>query len=578
MKSLLLTFLIAPLLIGCQDTHPIKAKIAQSPKTFCNPVNLNYRFMKIDGGEGIREAADPVVVSFKDKYYLFASKSSGYWYSEDFTDWKHVFITDSVLPIEDYAPGLFIHKDHLYYVGSTHGKGMLYRSAAPETGVWEPVKEIWSYWDPAFYVEGDNLYMYYGCSPVDPIYAQVLDLNTLEARTEVITCFNSNKEEYGWERTGEHNELPRRPYIEGAWMTAHQGKYYLQYAAPGTEWKSYADGTYVSDSPSGPFTYMENSPVSYKPTGFIGGAGHGCMFTVGSENYWKAATNSISVRHMFERRVSFYPAGFDKDGYLYTDTYLGDYPMFLPTEKRQASNSFQPGWMLLSYGKTVTASSTLDGFPAENIVDEDSRTAWVAATNNDTEWLQVDLQHLSSVNAIQVNFDEYGAKQKGFVPAVYQSYVIYASVNGEDWYPVVDYSTKKTDTPHDYIEFEEPFKARYIKLQNKEYTVSSNLSVRDLRIFGNGLGSKPRPVNGFTVKRNEEEPCKVCLVWNEVPYAQGYIVRYGIAEDKLYSNFQVMGETSLEIGSLNKGVTYYFTIDTYNENGITRIEQVEVCR
>ena len=578
MKSLLLTFLIAPLLIGCQDTHPIKAKIAQSPKTFCNPVNLNYRFMKIDGGEGIREAADPVVVSFKDKYYLFASKSSGYWYSEDYTDWKHVFITDSVLPIEDYAPGLFIHKDHLYYVGSTHGKGMLYRSAAPETGEWEPVKEIWSYWDPAFYVEGDNLYMYYGCSPVDPIYAQVLDLNTLEARTEVITCFNSNKEEYGWERTGEHNELPRRPYIEGAWMTAHQGKYYLQYAAPGTEWKSYADGTYVSDSPSGPFTYMENSPVSYKPTGFIGGAGHGCMFTVGSENYWKAATNSISVRHMFERRVSFYPAGFDKDGYLYTDTYLGDYPMFLPTEKRQASDSFQPGWMLLSYGKTVTASSTLDGFPAENIVDEDSRTAWVAATNNDTEWLQVDLLHLSSVTAIQVNFAEYGAKQKGFVPGVYQSYVIYASVNGEDWYPVVDYSTKKTDTPHDYIEFEEPFKARYIKLQNKEYTVSSNLSVRDLRIFGNGLGSKPRPVNGFTVKRNEEDPCIVSLAWNEVPHAQGYIVRYGIAEDKLYSNFQVMGETSLEIGSLNKGVTYYFTIDTYNENGITRTEQVEVCR
>ena len=59
---------------------------------------------------------------------------------------------------------------------------------------------------------------------------------------------------------------------------------------------------------------------------------------------------------------------------------------------------------------------------------------------------------------------------------------------------------------------------------------------------------------------------------------RGYIVRYGIAEDKLYSNFQVMGETSLEIGSLNKGVTYYFTIDTYNENGITRTEQVEVCR
>ena len=163
MKSLLLTFMIAPLLISCQGSYPIKAKISQSPKTFCNPVNLNYRFMKIDGGEGIREAADPVVVPFKDKFYLFASKSSGYWYSDDFTDWKHVFITDSVLPIEDYAPGLFVHNDYLYYVGSTHGKGMLYRSSQPEKGEWEPVKEILSYWDPAFYVEGDNLYMYHGC-------------------------------------------------------------------------------------------------------------------------------------------------------------------------------------------------------------------------------------------------------------------------------------------------------------------------------------------------------------------------------------------------------------------------------
>ena len=95
-------------------------------------------------------------------------------------------------------------------------------------------------------------------------------------------------------------------------MTQQGGKYYLQYAAPGTEWKTYADGTYVSDSPVGPFVYAPNNPVSYKPGGFIGGAGHGCLFQVGP-NYWKAATNSISVRHMFERRLSFYPTYFDAD-------------------------------------------------------------------------------------------------------------------------------------------------------------------------------------------------------------------------------------------------------------------------
>lgn len=82
--------------MSCGESAPIKARVAATPKTFCNPVNIDYRFMKINGGEGIREAADPVVVSYKDKYYLFASKSSGYWCSDDFTDWKHVFITDSV--------------------------------------------------------------------------------------------------------------------------------------------------------------------------------------------------------------------------------------------------------------------------------------------------------------------------------------------------------------------------------------------------------------------------------------------------------------------------------------------------
>ena len=141
---------------GCGASGPIKARVAESPRTFCNPVNVDYRFMKIDGGDGIREAADPVVVEFGGRYYLFASKSSGYWHTEDFVEWTHVLIDDTVLPIEDYAPGLFVYDGYLYYVGSTHGKGMLYRSSAPEKGVWEPVKEIWSYWDPAFLVEGDK--------------------------------------------------------------------------------------------------------------------------------------------------------------------------------------------------------------------------------------------------------------------------------------------------------------------------------------------------------------------------------------------------------------------------------------
>lgn len=69
MKQLLLSLAVLPFFMSCGESAPIKARVAATPKTFCNPVNIDYRFMKIDGGEGIREAADPVVVSYKDKYY-----------------------------------------------------------------------------------------------------------------------------------------------------------------------------------------------------------------------------------------------------------------------------------------------------------------------------------------------------------------------------------------------------------------------------------------------------------------------------------------------------------------------------
>lgn len=554
------------MLNGCRTEKPIQAKVADNPRTFCNPLNLDYRFMRIDGGEGIREAADPVVVQYKDIYLLFASKSSGYWYSSDFNKWTHVIIPDSVLPIEDYAPAIFVHGDYVYYIGSSYGKGMLYRSRSPEDGSWEKVKEIWTLVDPAFYIEGDNLYLYCGCSPTNPIYMQTLDLNTLEAKSKAIECLNSEQEIHGWERPGEKNELTRRPYVEGAWMTQHNGKYYLQYAAPGTEWKTYADGAYIADSPTGPFRYMEESPVSYKPGGFICGAGHGCLFQVGV-NYWKAATNAISVRHMFERRLSFYPTIFDKDGILYSDTYLGDYPMFLPSEKGHSS---QPEWMLLPARK-VTASSALPEYPAENAADEESRTAWVAAGNSEEEWFQIDLGEPMSINAIQVNYDEYGATQKGYNDKLYESYILSASHDGEKWYTVADFSDKRTDRPHDYIEFETPFRARYVRWENRVYTVSDNVSLRELRVFGRADGKAPERVSGLEVKRDKADFCKATLKWQPVAEAEGYIVRYGISADKLYHNFQITNNTpELILTGLNSSPDYYFTVDAYNASGVTQ--------
>ena len=63
------------------QSKSVMAQPVEGPQTFCNPLNLNYRFM-VDAVDA-REAADPVIVLFKDDYYLFASRSGGYWTSPD---------------------------------------------------------------------------------------------------------------------------------------------------------------------------------------------------------------------------------------------------------------------------------------------------------------------------------------------------------------------------------------------------------------------------------------------------------------------------------------------------------------
>lgn len=81
--------------------------------TICNPLNLSYRFCLDDPSR--REAADPAMVLFKEEYYLFASKSGGYWHSLNLINWD--FIATADLPLEDYAPAVVIIKDTLYFIG-----------------------------------------------------------------------------------------------------------------------------------------------------------------------------------------------------------------------------------------------------------------------------------------------------------------------------------------------------------------------------------------------------------------------------------------------------------------------------
>ncbi|HEY5508317.1 MAG TPA: family 43 glycosylhydrolase [Paludibacter sp.] len=536
--------------------------------TMCNPVNLSYRFC-LDAPSR-REAADPTMVTFKNEYYLFASKSGGYFHSADLIHWD--IITSKDLPLEDYAPTVVVMNDTMYFMASKGAPITIFKTGNPKSGNWKVVNSAFpiGMTDPDLFVDDDGkLYFYYGCSNRNPIEGVELDAITFNPIGNSVVLLNSDKKNYGWERSGDYNEKGANPWIEGSWMTKHDGKYYLQYSGPGTEFKSYCDGVYVSNKPLGPFKLAEHNPVSYKPEGFIAGAGHSSTFQDKYGNYWHVSTMTISQKHMFERRLGFFPTFFDKDGVMYVYTGFGDFPYKVPTKKISSPEELFPQWMLLSYNKPVQVSSELPNYPKRYAANEDIRTFWSAKTGNKGEWISMDLQKSCTVNAIQINYAENDTKLFGREPNIYYQYLLQYSNDNKTWKTLADKTLNKMDVPHDYIELKTPIKARYIKLINYKVP-GGTFAIAGLRVFGNAGGNAPTTVEKLNIEHDQNDRCIVKLKWEKKPDAVGYNIRYGASKDKLYHNYQVLGTDSLTIRSLNSLQKYYFTIDAFNENGITK--------
>lgn len=542
------------------------------PTTVCNPMNLSYRFCLDTPSR--REAADPTMVVYKGEYYLFASKSGGYFHSTDLVNWDLIPTND--LPLEDYAPTAVVMKDTLYFMASAGAPLKIYKTANPKSGKWQvanaafPIGMI----DPDLFVDDDGrLYFYYGCSNVNPLYAVELDTKTLNPIGKPVALFNSKKDIHGWERRGDYNNVSGNPWMEGSWMTKRNGKYYLQYAAPGTEFKSYSDGVYVADKPLGPFALAKHNPASYKPEGFVAGAGHSSTFRDKYGNYWHVSTMTISVKHMFERRLGLFPAFFDKDGEMYIYTGFGDFPFRMPTKKINSPEELFPQWMLLSYNKPVEVSSGLPDHPKNYAVDEEIRTYWSARTGNKGEWIGMDLQKASTVNAVQINYAENNANLFGRADGIHYQYLLEYSTDKKTWKTLADKTKNTTDAPHDYIELKIPVKARYLRLTNCRMP-GGTFALAGLRVFGNGGGKAPVSVENFNPVRKEDDRAVIKLDWTPSSGAIGYNIRYGTAKDKLYQTYQVLGTNSLTIESLNSTQKYYFTIDAFNENGVTMGKKV----
>lgn len=565
------------------QSNAFLVQIDNKPLTYCNPLDV------IVGSERARRGGEPVVVLFKDNYYLFVTGSKGYWISPNMRDWAYTDAPNfpsGVVSVASNGQNLFAcvmnQKDVFQCVGD------------PKEGKWEKAGTFDSdrYGDADMFFDDDGrLYMYYGWSQILPFRVVELDPKTFKEIGKPVTCFFGNHDEHGFERRRAADVIfpffDHRPYfaeeypwIEGPWMVKYNNKYYLQYAAIGLEFLSYSQGVYMSDSPMGPFTYSPNNPLAFKTTGFAPGAGHGSTFKDKNGQFWTICMIPSYYGGSGGAELAMYPTAIDSDGIMHSNTAFGDYPQYYPGIKKDAVDNNSAKWLLLSQKKAVQVSSTLEKFGAANAVDENFMTFWCAKTGDAGEYMTIDLGKTCDVCSLQVNWDRYGStvplgRGFGAAPALdrYQSYTVEVSTDNQHWTTIVDKTNNKEDRRHDYTELASPVKARYVKLTNAFTPDGGKFAVKDLRVFGNPSAAKFTKVNDVKVVRNPDDTRDATLLWNPVAGADGYVVRYGIAAGKLYNNYMVYDANTITIHSLNKGEKYVFEVtafdsgtDYYREN------------
>ena len=362
------------------------ADYGSRPPTFCNPLDIPYRFQF--GDPVRREAADPTMVIYKNEYWLFPSKSGGYWHSPDCLNWTYV--PSKSLPIEAYAPSTEVVNGRMLW--TAWGTG-IWANDDPTQDTWKKVGNV-NDADPDLFLSDEGRLFFYGSCSTGPTNGVELDVNTLEPIGKRVRGASADPGHRGWETLGPGKD----PWIEGSWMTEHDGTYYLQYAAPGTE---------------------------------------------------------VDAQGML------------KDGDAYQD-------------------------------------------------------------------------------------------------------VIEVSDDGATWNPCIDKSQNQIDVSHDYVQLPAPVPARYVRLTNVHCPAGAKLSVSGFRIFGHWSGTPSARVEGVTATRLATDPRQATVSRSLVKDADLDIVRYGIATDKLFSNYQVCHSTEITFNALNAGVPYVVAADTVNDSGVTQ--------
>src|SRR5690606_33761188 len=134
------------------------------------------------------------------------------------------------------------------------------------------------------------------------------------------------------------------------------------------------------------------------------------------------------------------------------------------------------------------------------LTDEIAKTSWLAETNDDSQWVVIDLEKPADMHAIQINYADYESDRYSRIEGLRHRYTLEGSLDGENWFTVIDKSNSFKDARDDDEELATGASARYVRYRESEVR-SPQPARSQLRRFGKGTGKKPGDVKNFRLDR-----------------------------------------------------------------------------
>lgn len=435
--------------------------------------------------QDFRELADPSVIYHDGMWIMYPSVRMAY-VSKDFITWTHHSVSPEKVG-DGYAPTVVKNGNKWFLTGCFSELYVADNPLGPFRSL-GPIKRpdgttlTKTIFDPQLFSDDDGkLYLYYHekglllgtrLSSIDP--------TQMVTEPKSLAGYRPQQE---WERYGEYNEDIRRNNMEGVWMLKHNGTYYLTFTGPGTAAGTYAIGAYKGNSPLGNFEYQENNPVLRKITGVVPGAGHGSIVEGPNNTLWAFVTSVVGNYHVFERRVGLFPVGLDQNKDLVAFP-SRDIPQWAPGLVANPEKGNEAGWLPVSVRTIARASSEAPGRTADYAMDDNSRTWWRPADDDQNPSLTIDFKNYFNIAAIRVMWSEEGLDHnKGILAAPIKYRLLYQPSKSDKWNIVLDCSTNNVDLLIDYRTFE-AVKARRVKLEIIGANKAAKIGVQELTVFG----------------------------------------------------------------------------------------------